>query len=35
MGPSVIEALGLAALRAKCPRFDAWIAKLEALGEAQ
>jgi hypothetical protein len=35
MGPSVIDAFGLAALRAKCPRFDAWIAKLEALGDPQ
>lgn len=32
MGPLVTEACGLAALRAKCPRFDAWVKKLEGLG---
>lgn len=31
MGPLVTEACGLAALRAKCPRFDAWVQKLEGL----
>jgi hypothetical protein len=31
-GPLVVAETGIAALRSKCPRFDAWIAKLEALG---
>ena len=34
-GPLVVEDTGIAGLRSKCPRFDSWIAKLEALGEAQ
>jgi hypothetical protein len=33
-GPLALEAAGLAALREKCPRFDAWITKLEALGQS-
>lgn len=32
-GPLALEAAGLAALRAKCPRFDAWITNLEGLGQ--
>lgn len=31
-GPLVVEALGLPALRAACPRFGAWVTKLESLG---
>ena len=30
-GPSATSDAGLAALRAACPRFDAWVAKLEGL----
>jgi hypothetical protein len=30
-GPLVVEATGLAKLRAACPRFHAWITKLEGL----
>ncbi len=33
-GPLVIEAIGLPRLRAACPRFDKWIAALEALGSS-
>lgn len=32
-GPSVAARIGLAGIRAECPRFDAWVARLEALGE--
>lgn len=32
-GPLVTEAVGLGVLRARCPRFDAWVARLERLGE--
>ncbi|MGL4463694.1 MAG: DUF4276 family protein [Planctomycetia bacterium] len=32
VGPQVAELIGLPAIRAKCPHFDAWVAKLEALG---
>ena len=31
-GVAAAEAIGLQALRAKCPRFDEWITTLEALG---
>ncbi len=31
-GPLAVEATGLGVLRKACPRFDSWIAKLEALG---
>ena len=30
-GPPAIADTGLAALRARCPRFDAWLTRLEAL----
>lgn len=30
-GPLVLESAGLAAVRAACPRFDAWVKTLEAL----
>lgn len=30
-GPLVLEAIGLPRLRAACPRFDRWVASLEAL----
>ncbi len=33
-GPLAVEDLGLARLRAACPRFDSWIGSLEALGAA-
>ncbi len=32
-GPKIIAAAGLPAIREQCPRFDAWITRLEALGE--
>lgn len=31
-GPLALEAAGLATIRSRCPRFDAWVTKLEALG---
>ena len=31
-GPLVMEAIGLPKIRAACPRFDAWVGSLEALG---
>jgi hypothetical protein len=34
-GPLAIAETGLPALRAKCPRFDAWVTSLEALGETK
>ena len=33
-GPTIAAAIGLPAIRAKCPHFDAWLATLEALGAA-
>jgi hypothetical protein len=33
-GPLVIDAVGLAGLRAACPRFDTWITRIERLSEA-
>ena len=33
-GPEIIELAGLAAVRAQCPRFDAWVTALEQLGQA-
>jgi len=30
-GPEIVELAGLAAIRAECPRFDAWVAQLEQL----
>ena len=30
-GPIVASEIGLSAIRSKCPRFDAWVARLEAL----
>ncbi|MEY8876401.1 MAG: DUF4276 family protein [Leptothrix sp. (in: b-proteobacteria)] len=33
-GPDIIELAGLPAVRAGCPRFDAWISRLEQLGMA-
>lgn len=32
-GRHILEAAGLAAIRAECPRFDAWVASLEMLGD--
>ena len=31
-GPLLADAIGLEAMRGECPGFDAWIARLEALG---
>ena len=31
-GPQVAELIGLPAIRAECPHFDAWISRLERLG---
>lgn len=31
-GPEIVALAGLAAIRAECPRFDAWVTKLEQLG---
>lgn len=33
-GPLAVEATGLDSLRAACPRFNAWVTRLEALGGA-
>lgn len=30
-GPEIIELAGLAAIRMECPRFDAWMSRLESL----
>lgn len=30
-GPEIVELAGLAAIRAHCPRFDAWITQMESL----
>ncbi len=30
-GPLIAESIGLPAIRAKCPHFDAWVGKLETL----
>lgn len=32
-GPTLLEKIGLAAVRAACPHFDGWLNRLEALGE--
>ncbi|QEH32532.1 hypothetical protein OJF2_10090 [Aquisphaera giovannonii] len=32
VGPQVAELIGLATIRAKCPHFDGWVSRLEALG---
>ncbi len=32
VGPQVAELIGLTAIRAKCPHFHSWIARLERLG---
>jgi len=34
-GPLAVEATGLETLRKACPRFGAWVSKLEALGASQ
>lgn len=34
-GPLVVEATGLAVLRARCPQFDAWVTQLEGPGQGQ
>ena len=30
-GPQIAQAIGLSTIRAQCPRFDAWVTRLEAL----
>ena len=32
VGPQMAEEIGLSAIRSKCPHFDAWLGRLEALG---
>lgn len=32
VGPQIADLIGLTAIRAKCPHFDCWIARLEGLG---
>lgn len=32
IGPQMAEMIGLPAIRAKCPHFDAWVSRLERLG---
>jgi hypothetical protein len=34
-GPITLEAIGLTAIRSRCPRFDAWVTKLENLDQAR
>lgn len=34
VGAAAAAAIGLPALRARCPHFDSWVARLEALGAA-
>nr|WP_281378865.1 DUF4276 family protein [Azospirillum oleiclasticum] len=34
-GPSIAERITLATLRAECPRFHAWVARLESLGAVE
>lgn len=31
-GPTLLEKIGIAAVRAACPHFDGWVRRLEALG---
>ena len=31
-GPTVLAKIGIPAIRARCPHFDGWLARLEALG---
>ena len=33
-GPLIAEAIGIAAIRAKCPAFNAWVGKLQSWGGA-
>lgn len=33
-GPTLLEKIGIAAVRVSCPHFDGWLNRLEALGEA-
>ncbi|MDY6784643.1 MAG: DUF4276 family protein [Cyanobacteriota bacterium] len=32
-GPQLAESIGLETIRSKCPHFNAWLSKLEALGD--
>ena len=34
-GPMLAEEIGLATIRAECPRFDAWVTRLQSLGTEQ
>ena len=34
-GPLIAEKIGLGVIRTECPRFDAWVKRLESLGEPQ
>jgi hypothetical protein len=34
-GPPAVASAGLTALRTSCPRFGAWVTRLEALGDSQ
>lgn len=34
-GPILAEEIGLDTIRAECPRFNAWVARLEVLGDAE
>jgi hypothetical protein len=33
-GPTLLEKIGIAAVRAACPHFDSWLQRLEGLGGA-
>ena len=32
-GPALAATIGLGTIRSECPRFDAWVARLESLGD--
>jgi hypothetical protein len=32
-GPLTAESIGLAKIRERCPRFNAWVSSLERLGQ--
>lgn len=34
-GPRALQTAGLVKIRSRCPRFDAWLTKLEALGRSE
>ncbi len=35
MGKAIAEAIGIQAMRKKCPHFDGWLKRLERLTEKQ